>query len=126
YRSGPVVVQDISAGQLVCRLPVFPYTTEMAMGPSPTNFPSALAFSADSKFLAVGTTAHCVEVWEIASGTRLIHFEGHDTPVGVVQFARDGRTLWSAGNDGLAYRWDVLPRSRTPLEWEQVWIRLTR
>ena len=129
YQSGPVVVQDISAARLVCRMPVFPYTSSEGfggMGPTPKDYPTALAFSADSKWIAVGTSTHAVEVWEVASGQRLLHFEGHDTAVRVVQFAPDGRTLWSAGNDGLAYRWDVLPRSRAPREWGQVWARLTK
>ena len=118
---GGLLVQDLITGKLVHQLPVFPMCP-VGISQSPSR-PPALAFSADGKFLAVGTTTNAVEVWEIASGSRLIHFDGHDTAVRVVQFAPDGRTLWSAGNDVLAYRWDVLPRSRRPLGWDEVWTR---
>lgn len=123
---GHVALYDLTTGQPIHGLPVFPLKTGMSAMVQNLTQPSALAFSADSRWLAVGTTTHAVELWEVASGTRVAHFDGHDAPVRVVQFAPDGRTLWSAGGGGLAYRWDLFPRSSRPLGWGEVWARLTK
>jgi hypothetical protein len=121
YENGGLIVQDLLNGKLIKRLDLCRHGYFIH---SPFTV-AALTFSADGKWLAVGTATHAVEVWEVASGTRMLRYEGHDAPVCVVQFAADGRSLWSASGDGLAYRWELWPRSPRRQEWSEVWNALS-
>lgn len=74
----------------------------------------AVGFSEDGKLLAVGggdaeyDTGKCtVEVWDVATGTRLVTCPGHNGSVGRLVFCPDGKLLFSSGgNDGVC-AWDV-------------------
>jgi WD40 repeat protein len=66
----------------------------------------ALAFSADSRFLAGGTDDGAVNVWHVATGKPLFRFsQGHR--IEVVQFSGDARYLASAGDDHNVKVWDL-------------------
>ena len=121
-KAGPVVVQDAKTGGVIARLPVFPYRQ-----PVPGHKPECavqLAFSPDGRFVAAGTTAHTIDVWEVASETRLARFAGHDATPRCVRFDASGRSVWSASGDGIAYQWDLAHGMRKPKNWDEAWEKL--
>ena len=74
-----------------------------------------IAFSPDSRLLAVGTelpsgsvVPGVLTVWDIAAHKPLWSEVAHGNGVRTVAFAPDGRTLASGGNDGALCFWDVL------------------
>jgi WD40 repeat protein len=69
----------------------------------------ALAFSPDGKWLVSGAGDLSVRVWEAASGKQVVRFDGHDGAVRQVAVAADGRSAFSAGDDGFVYQWSLTP-----------------
>jgi RNA polymerase sigma factor (sigma-70 family) len=70
---------------------------------------TSIAFSPDGHWLASGAGDRAVRVWEAATGKQVLRFDGHFGEVTQVTFTRDGRGVVSAGEDGFAYLWDLLP-----------------
>jgi WD40 repeat protein len=68
--------------------------------------PAGMAFSPDSKTLAVraGST---LRMWDTATGTKQRLADGHGGPLLYLSVARDGKTLVSVGADGTARTWDL-------------------
>jgi len=66
-----------------------------------------IAFSRDGGLAAVGATTGEVRLLDATDGWELARFAGHTGGVTALTFAPDGRTLATAGNDGLAILWDV-------------------
>jgi len=71
-----------------------------------TNHASAVAFSADGKWLATGGKDNAVKVWDVY--TRLVRqtLSGHTARVNAVAFSPDGKRLASAGKDRTVKLWD--------------------
>jgi WD40 repeat protein len=65
-----------------------------------------LAISTDGRRLAAGRGAQVVQVWDIASGHKLVPGEGQCSPVLSVSVSPDGKTLVSGGADGFLSIWD--------------------
>jgi WD40 repeat protein len=63
----------------------------------------ALAFSPDGKQLAGGDSY--LRLWDIAGGRQVWAVRTGASAVNAVAFARDGKTVVSVGNDGLAQTW---------------------
>jgi WD40 repeat protein len=70
------------------------------------NSVQCLAYSPDGKLLAVGTSYHCVVLWETATGKQVRLLTRPDLAVSSVAFAPTGETLLTGGDDG-ARLWDV-------------------
>ncbi len=70
-----------------------------------------LAFSPDSRYLAVGGAAGRVHVYEVATRKQVAELSGHAAQVTALTFSPDGRTLVSAGDDA-AVRWWHVPAWR--------------
>src|SRR5262249_34088931 len=66
-----------------------------------------LAYSPDSRYLAVARHNGVVRVWDAASGQLRQSFEGHKGPAWHVAFSPDSRTLASCGSDRTVRLWDV-------------------
>jgi WD40 repeat protein len=67
---------------------------------------NTVAFSPDGKRLAAVTFQSAVFLWDAATGERLTTLAGHDRPVTALTFSRDGRKLFSYGEDGKLLSWD--------------------
>jgi WD40 repeat protein len=69
----------------------------------------ALAFTPDGKWIVSGADDCSVRVWEAVTGRQVVRFDGHDSAVGQVAVAPDGRSAFSAGGDGFVCQWDLTP-----------------
>jgi WD40 repeat protein len=84
---------------------------------------TAVAFSADGRWLASGHADRSVRVWELATAKEALRVTGHDTTVSGVSFARDGRTLLtSAGVEVL--EWDLRAGTGGPADLDSLWVDL--
>lgn len=81
----------------------------------------AAAFAPDSRFLIAASSASAslgsgvgdrggatlVSLWEVATGTEIHRFAGHEGTISSLVFAPDGRTFYSASADGTVLHWDA-------------------
>jgi len=68
---------------------------------------SNLAFGADGKQLAAGTTGNTVRQWEVDSGKELTQSTGHHGPVVTLGVSPDGKTALTRAGDNTVHVWDV-------------------
>jgi WD40 repeat protein/S1-C subfamily serine protease len=74
----------------------------------------SLAFSSDSKTLAVGGYyGGRLRLWDVAAGKWRANLEGHTGTVLAVAFSPDGKTLASGGDDGTLRFWNVRTAKET-------------
>lgn len=69
-----------------------------------------VAFSPDSKMLALANREGTVQLWDVASGQLVESLKGHSSCVSAVAFSPDGRTLASGGTDETVRLWNVETR----------------
>lgn len=74
----------------------------------------ALRFSRDGLWLVSGGNSGNVSLWEPWSGELAMQVGAHQSHVYHVDFGRDLRTLYSGGDDGMCYQWDLLRPSADP------------
>ena len=72
----------------------------------------ALAFSPDDRLLAVGSRDHSADIWNVASGEKLVALPEHPGGVWGLDFSPDGALLASACDDGSVQIWDIAPRAK--------------
>ncbi len=79
---------------------------------------STVAYSPDGRLLASAEEAAAsgmgdpaIHLWEVATGSEVAAFRGHDYPPGTLVFSPDGRSLVSASHDSLINLWDVTGRA---------------
>lgn len=68
---------------------------------------ASVAFSPDGKRLATSDTSGDIQIWELPSGSQLVHCKGHEHWVWAVAFSPDGQFLASASDDYRVKLWDV-------------------
>jgi WD40 repeat protein len=99
-------VWDLARGQqiLTCRVPL------------DRRFP-CLAFSPDSRLLALASREGPVQVWDTTAGTEVFRLHGRQEQAGGLAFSPDSQLLASAGSDHQVRLWDVRTRQevREPL-----------
>jgi DNA-binding SARP family transcriptional activator len=79
---------------------------------TPTDLPTALAFSADGRYLAAGMSelgfplTGSTIVWNVETGTEVARFDSGEGAVQAHVWAPDGSSVWSLGDDGI-HHWDL-------------------
>jgi WD40 repeat protein/serine/threonine protein kinase len=68
----------------------------------------AVAFCPEGRRLATAGEDQAVRIWDISTGSTLLHPLCHEGPVRAVAFSPNGRLVASAGDDGLIRRWDAV------------------
>jgi hypothetical protein len=85
--------------------------TDLSQGrtlPGDSSGTLTVAFSPDSKLLALGRRDGEVRVVEVADGSTVHSLEGHDGYVTALDFTTDGLTLITAGDDRRMCFWEVI------------------
>lgn len=67
----------------------------------------AVAFSPDSKLLAIGDFTGVIRVWEVTSTREILICRGHTNWVRSVVFSHEGKVLASSSNDQTVKLWDI-------------------
>ncbi|MFC5265725.1 BTAD domain-containing putative transcriptional regulator [Kribbella qitaiheensis] len=79
--------------------------------PGQFGFTRGFAFSADDKLLAAAEQDGEVVIWDLATGTRRESIETSEVSWGVA-FSSDGRTLYTAGDEGILRAYDLAGQRR--------------
>jgi WD40 repeat protein len=66
-----------------------------------------VAWSPDSRFLAVGSTGRELFVWNIEKGIPLAQLKGHKDIIDQLAWSPDGRHLASVARDGTLNIWEL-------------------
>jgi WD40 repeat protein len=82
----------------------------LGVGEGPPGQLTGLAFTGPGRAVALSRSPEALFLWEVPSGKVLSPRAGHDAGVVSVSYARDGRSLLSAGHDGSLLRWDARGR----------------
>jgi WD40 repeat protein len=67
---------------------------------------AAVAFSPDGRILAVAVE-QAVQLWDVATASRLTSLEGHEGKVNCLAYSPDGTRLASGSSDRTVRLWDV-------------------
>jgi WD40 repeat protein len=78
---------------------------QMTLLPAPARV-DALAFTADSAYLATGYMDGLIQIWDLATGEPIARLGGSDGGINALLFTADGRTLYSTADDGVVRVWD--------------------
>lgn len=118
-----LAVADAGGGLMLCDARTCAETQRLAAGSSWTDLARSeemggkmpnrirtLAFSIDGTWLASAGTDGTIGVWETATGKEVLHLAGHEAEVTCVAFAPDGRAVFSHGQDGQGYLWNLEPK----------------
>jgi hypothetical protein len=82
-------------------------------------------YSPDGLWLAIGGAGGSVSVWNPINGAQVWEARGHKHYVYTVNFGRDSRTVFSGGEDGVCYLWDLKRDNKPPKELSQLWGELS-
>jgi WD40 repeat protein len=69
---------------------------------------SAIAFSANGKILASGSSDKTIRLWSMLSQKEMVELKGHAEGVKSVAFTPDGKALASGGNNNAVCLWDLM------------------
>jgi len=77
---------------------------------------TALAFTVDGKYLAVGGLGGVIHVWDVADAYRKFQMAGHSGPVRCLMYNQDSARLSSGSDDRMMLEWDMnaTERDNTP------------
>jgi WD40 repeat protein len=67
----------------------------------------SVAFSPDSRMLAIGDRSKQVVLWDVSTRKVLARLKGHDGWVSALAFSPDGKTLYSGSIDQTVKLWDL-------------------
>ncbi len=96
-----IKIYDITTGRLTISL-----SPQTATAPL-----TSLTFSPDGQYLAVGTAARIVQIWDIKNKKTIQTIPAHKQEVAALAFSRTGNRLISTGSDGLINIFDAHPQT---------------
>jgi WD40 repeat protein len=67
----------------------------------------SLAFDPTGEFLASASVDQTIGIWNVRTRTRVAVLTGHNSPVNVLAYTRDGSRLISGAEDGRVILWDA-------------------
>jgi WD40 repeat protein/serine/threonine protein kinase len=108
---GTFQIRDPQTGQMLHTLE---RQTVMVRSPTVAGLCRGLAYSPDSRYLALARHDGTVEVWDATRGQSLRALQGHKGPAWQVAFSPDSRTLASGGEDRGVRLWDVASGKALP------------
>ncbi|MBX5450130.1 WD40 repeat domain-containing protein [Thermogemmatispora sp.] len=98
-----IIVREVSTARKVLSLAG---NFGIGMGPASTLiFPRSLAWSPDSRYLAMLGHDTEVQVWDVARRRLVLSYGGHRSLVQAVAWSPNGRCLASAARDGMVLVW---------------------
>jgi WD40 repeat protein len=65
------------------------------------------AWSPDGSLVATGGGTGQIQVWDSATGTKLLDFRGHSSEIGELGWFPSGNRIWTVSGDGSAKVWKV-------------------
>jgi WD40 repeat protein/serine/threonine protein kinase len=101
---GTFQIWDPQTGQVLHTLE---RQTVLVRNPTVSGLCRGLAYSPDSRYLALARHDGAVEVWDATRGQSLRAVQGHKGPAWQVAFSPDSRTLASGGEDRSVRLWDA-------------------
>ncbi len=104
WRVGSWTQEKVLKEPLQASLPTVPVSIKKNDKRNPEGFP-ALAFSPDSRWLAVATTDKSIIIWRTGAWEHVTTLKKHDARVYAVAFSPDGNYLASASHDGTIHIW---------------------
>jgi len=102
-----------NAGEPPPGLPAFGLL-RLGPGGGSVNAISSVAFTPDSKRIALAGAGKAIHLHAVTSGKELLRLEGHQDAVLSLAFSRDGKSLASGSKDGTARWWDIVGRRERP------------
>jgi WD40 repeat protein len=85
-----------------------------------TNRVLALATSPDGALFATTAADGATRIWGATSHRLFLQLPGHSLPAYALQFAHDGASAISGGNDGRLVTWDLTRRTRSSSELAEI------
>ena len=76
---------------------------------------TVVAFSPDGARLVSTSGDQTLKIWDTHRAAELATLYGHHGMSGSVQFAKDGRTIYSSGFDGEIHFWEAPPLAEIDL-----------
>ncbi len=67
----------------------------------------AVAWSPDGRYIAVGSAANTVQIWDTVTANNIYNYQGHNEDVFSVAWSPDGKRIVSGSGDGTAQVWDA-------------------
>lgn len=72
-----------------------------------SQFITAVALSADEKYISSGDWGGTIKIWDIRAGSAMKTLKGHTDEIKSLAFSPDGKNLLSASKDGTTRLWDI-------------------
>jgi WD40 repeat protein len=104
-KNPPQPVTKISSPP-VTKVPSVPFTLAKTL-PGDFFLVTAIALSPKGEILASGSKNGSIELWNIATGSKIRTLQGHSDRIESLAFSPDGKTLASGSNDETIKLWNV-------------------
>ena len=95
---GELILWDLTTGEPT-RWPVGPNQGEVSQ--------QAMAFFPDGRRAATAGSDRLVHIWDVAQGTELAAWKGHDTTIKSLAISHDGTRIVTGSDDAAVILWDV-------------------